>query len=99
MLKLIIWLIVMLRLRRPPSSTRSDTLVPFTPLFRSVARNGRAAPRATMDVSAARTARRVARVGRIVTRNSETGRTARDVGAWPAECEGLPDIPGAPNSG
>src|SRR3546814_18941633 len=40
----IIWfcLVFFLMIRRPPRSTRTDTLFPYTTLFRSVARDGEA---------------------------------------------------------
>src|SRR3546814_2876328 len=37
MIRSIAWFIVFLMIRRPPRSTRTDTLVPYTPLFRSAA--------------------------------------------------------------
>src|SRR3546814_13573978 len=44
-------------IRRPPRSTRTDTLFPYTTLFRSVDRRGRAAARGRARPQPARTVR------------------------------------------
>src|SRR3546814_20322659 len=41
MLVLLVLLVFFLRVRRPPRSTRTDTLFPYTALFRSAASNRR----------------------------------------------------------
>src|SRR3546814_7924235 len=47
-------------LRRPPRSTRTDTLFPYTTLFRAAGGSGPAAEAATAAVDAARAGRTVA---------------------------------------
>src|SRR3546814_8161477 len=41
-------------IRRPPRSTRTDTLVPYTPLFRSLVRRGRGGMDLTRQATSAR---------------------------------------------
>src|SRR3546814_17641699 len=56
-----IWFVVFfLMIRRPPRSTRTDTLFPYTTLFRSLGFEGEANPAHSFDV----TAHLVIRIGR-----------------------------------
>src|SRR3546814_15401443 len=83
-----------LMIRRPPRSTRTDTLVPYTTLFRALsrhlpvgARRRRAALRAEAGARAdphrrgGRPARRRARTGRAVRTHPQPARTGIDPAA------------------
>src|SRR3546814_11421078 len=73
-------------IRRPPRSTRTDTLFPYTTLFRSLGTRGPAPVRAVTarDADLEAGEPRHARIGRIATAQGSqllTGRTARPVRA------------------
>src|SRR3546814_8605825 len=67
-------------IRRPPISTRTDTLLPYTALFRSVSAG--AAPRAATRCATARQRQAVALPGRRNTRGAERADPCPAVHAW-----------------
>src|SRR3546814_6918012 len=81
--------VVFLMIRRPPRSTRTDTLFPYTTLFRSPPRPARAdrvGPAACRSAARARSRRAAGR-----TRSGRRGR--REVAAQGAALEHSPSVP------
>src|SRR3546814_20218358 len=76
------WIIFVLMIRRPPRSTRTDTLFPYTTLFRSAVDRRRTRDLSSRHARAARLDASGDRArGRLDDRRTDRGRAARAPGA------------------
>src|SRR3546814_8907139 len=85
-------------IRRPPRSTRTDTLFPYTTLFRSQAEQGRRKAEATLVSERAAVERRAARIAdleeSLKAAGSQHDEAARELSDRQAEMAALPALDG-----